>query len=126
MLVGLILTLGPFLIWDAKHFVESGPFAIQLSYIPVWVFILSIIASVACGLGIKSLKGIYASISVMLFGVVFIAFVISIVNSGLAESVLGDRFDISYFSFCLPFLLISLTIKDTKRLEKTATVGTSA
>lgn len=126
MLAGFILTLAPFLIWDAKHFVESGPFAIQLSYIPVWVFILSIIASVACGLGIKSLKGIYNSISVMLFGIVLIAFVISIVNFGLTESVLGDKFDISYFSFCLPFLLISLTIKDTKRLEKTATVETSA
>ena len=108
MIAGFILTLVPFLIWDAKHFVESGPFAIQLSYIPVWVFILSIIASVACGLGIKSFKGIYNSISVMLFGVVLIAFVISIVNFGLTESVLGDRFDISYFSFAFPFLLISL------------------
>ncbi len=126
MLAGFILTLAPFLIWDAKHFVESGPFAIQLSYIPVWVFILSIIASVACGLGIKSLKGIYTSISVMLFGVVLIAFVISIVNFGLTESVLGDRFDISYFSFCLPFLLISLTITDEDRLAETAAVKASA
>jgi hypothetical protein len=108
MLAGFVLTLVPFLIWNTKHFVESGPFAIQLSYIPIWVFILSIIASVACGLGIKSLKGIYTSISVILFGVVFIAFVISIVGFGLTESVLGDRFDISYFSFTLPFLLLSL------------------
>ncbi len=107
MLAGFVLTLAPFLIWDAKRFVESGPFVIQLSYIPVWVFILAIIASVACGLGIKSLKGIYTAISVMLFGVVFVAFVISIINFGLTESVLGDRFDISYFSFALPFLLFS-------------------
>ncbi len=107
MLAGFILTLAPYLIGDAKHFIESGPFAIQLSYIPVWVFILSVIASVTCGLSIKSLKGIYAAISVMLFGVVFIAFAISIINFGLTESVLGDRFDISYFSFALPFLLFS-------------------
>lgn len=125
MLAGFILTLAPFLIWDAKHFVESGPFAIQLSYIPVWVFILSIIASIACGLGIKTLKSIYTSISVMLFGIVLIAFVLSIINFGLTESVLGDRFDISYFSFCLPFLLMSLTITGEARLEKAATVETS-
>ncbi len=107
MLAGFFFTLAPFLIRNTDHFIESGPFTIQLSYIPGWVFILSIIASVICGLSIKSLKGIYTAISVMLFGVVLIAFVISIVNFGLAESVLGDRFDISYFSFALPFLLIS-------------------
>jgi hypothetical protein len=107
MLAGFFFTLAPFLIWNTDHFIESGPFAIQLSYIPGWVFILSIIASVICGLSIKSLRGVYTAISVMLFGVVFIAFVISIINFGLTESVLGDRFDISYFSFALPFLLIS-------------------
>jgi len=107
MFAGFILTLAPFLIWNADHFIESGPFAIQLSYIPGWVFFLSIIASVMCGLSIKSLKGIYTAISVTLFGVVLVAFVISIINFGLIESVLGDRFDISYFSFALPFLLIS-------------------
>ena len=120
MLAGFILTLAPFLIWDAKHFVESGPFAIQLSYIPGWVFILSIIASVACGLSIKSLKGIYTAISVMLFGVVLIAFVISIVNFGLTESVMGDRFDISYFSFAFPFLLISLGMASESFSNQTA------
>ena len=107
MLTGFILTLAPFLIWNADHFIESGPFAIQLSYIPGWVFILSIIASVICGLSIRSPRGIYTAISVTLFGVVFVAFVISIINFGLTESVLGDRFDISYFSFAVPFLLIS-------------------
>ncbi len=112
MLGGFILTLAPFLIWNADHFIESGPFAIQMSYIPSWVFILSIIATVICGLRIKSLRGVYTAISVMLFGVVLIAFVISIVNFGLTESVLGDRFDISYFSFALPFLLFSFGMGD--------------
>ncbi len=109
MLAGFILTLAPFLIWNAGHFIESGPFAIQLSYIPGWVFFLSVIASVICGLSIRSPRGIYTAISVTLFGVVLVAFVISIINFGLTESVLGDRFDISYFSFALPFLLLSLS-----------------
>ncbi len=114
MLGGFILTLAPFLIWNADHFIKSGPFAIQMSYIPSWVFILTIIATVICGLRIKSLKGVYAAISVMLFSVVFIAFVISIINFGLTESVLGDRFDISYFAFALPFLLFSFETSGEK------------
>jgi hypothetical protein len=109
MLAGFIITLAPFLIWNADYFIGSGPFAIQLSYIPGWVFILSIIASVICGLIVRSFEAVYKSITVTLFGVVFVAFTISTMSFGLTESVLGDRFDISYFSFAMPFLLLSLS-----------------
>lgn len=120
MLAGFAITLAPFLIWNADYFIASGPFAIQLSYIPGWVFVISIIASVICGLTIRSLRAIYTSIAIVLFGVVFIAFVISLLNFGLTESVLGDRFDISYFSFALPFLLLSLARSGEANYPKSA------
>jgi hypothetical protein len=108
MLAGFVITLAPFLIWNADYFIGSGPFAIQSSYIPGWVFVISIIASVICGLAVRSLRAVYTSITIVLFGVVLVAFVISLANFGLTESVLGDRFDISYFAFAMPFLLLSL------------------
>lgn len=114
LLVGFLLTLVPFLIWDYGYFVSYGPFAIQLSYVPTWLLILSVVSSLICGQYIKSPKKIYTAIAITLFGVVFVPFIMSIIEHGLKESLQGDRFDISYFCFSTPFLLISLMMPGEK------------
>lgn len=108
MLAGFILTLAPFMIWNWGYFISSGPFSIQLSYIPGWLLVLAILSSVACAVTARSWKRTYTSISFILFGVVFVTFIFSALKIGLSASVIHDRFDISYFSFSLPFLLLSL------------------
>jgi hypothetical protein len=108
MFVGFFLTLIPFLIWDWTYFVNFGPFSIQLAHIPSWLLILSIVSSIYCAFTIRSLKGIYSSTSFILFGVICVAFVITAFNYGWHKTVLRDGFDISYFCFALPFLIISL------------------
>ena len=108
MFVGFFLSLLPFLIWDWRYFIDFGPFSIQLAHIPNWLLILSIASSVLCALTIRSLKRIYSSVSFILFGVTCVAFVITVFNYGWYETVLRDGFDISYFCFALPYLLISL------------------
>jgi len=108
MFVGLSLSLVPFLIWNPIDFINFGPFSVQLSYIPNWLLILSIASSIWCALTIRSLKRIYSSVWFILFGVTCAAFVIAMLDYGWYRTVLGDGFDISYFCFALPFLLISL------------------
>ncbi len=108
MFVGFFLSLAPFLIWDWKYFLGSGPFAVQLSYIPNWLLTLAIASSVLCALTIRSLKGIYSSVSFILFGVISVAFVLAVFNMGWHKAVFGSGFDIAYFCFALPYLLISL------------------
>ena len=105
--VGFFLPLVPFLIWDWTRFISFGPLSIQLSQIPDWLLILSIASCLYCGLTIRSLKRIYSSVSFILFGVTCVAFVITVFDYGWYQSVLRDGFDISYFCFALPFLLIS-------------------
>lgn len=105
---GFILSLLPFLIWDWSYFTKFGPFSIQLSYIPLWLLIISIIGSLYCAMTIKSLKNIYASVAFMLLGVIGVSLFLSVLNRGWHHAVIGDGFDISYFCFALPFLLISL------------------
>jgi hypothetical protein len=108
MFLGFSLSLVPFLVWDWTKFTNFGPFSIQLSHIPHWTLILAIISSLCCALTLGSLKRIYSSIGFILFGVTFMLFIISVFDFGWYQAVLGDRFDISYFCFALPFLLISL------------------
>ncbi len=112
MLVGFILTLVPFLIWDWTYFMNFGPFSIQLAHIPNWILILSIAASIYCALAVKSLKGIYFSVSLVLFGVICVPFIVAVLNCGWHKTILKDGFDISYFCFTLPFLLISLDFRE--------------
>jgi len=114
VLVGFILTLVPFLIWDWIYFINFGPFSIQLAQIPSWLLILAIASSTYCALNIRSLKGIYSSVSLILFGVVCMAFLIRALDYGWHKTVVGNGFDVSYFCFTLPFLLIALDFPKRK------------
>lgn len=115
MFVGFFLSLLPFLIWDWTSFINFGPFSVQLSYVPGWLLILSIASSIGCALTIKSLKRIYSSVAFILFGVICVAFVKTVFDYGWHKTVMGDGFDISYFCFALPFLLISLDFSEERR-----------
>jgi hypothetical protein len=108
MLTGFLITLIPFALWNWEYFINFGPFAVQLSYIPVWFVVLSIICSLIWAWKTKKTNDIYFIISTILFWVIFGAFIIFTVRFGLVNSVFGDKFDISYFCFALPFLLLSL------------------
>jgi len=116
-LCGFILTLVPFMAWNWSYFVDSGPFAVQLSYIPSWLLALSVAVSIFCAFRIKSLRVAYLRITAVLFGVVLVAFIISIIKYGWIESVLRDRFDISYFCFTTPFLLLSMNLSPARQSQ---------
>jgi hypothetical protein len=118
MLIGFLLTLLPFLIWNWRFFWDLGPFARQLTQIPKLGVILSVACSIYCAIKIRSLIRIYSAISFILFGVVAIAFLFAVIHLGWEEAVLKDGFDISYFSFVLPFLLISLDLSKSKRIAQ--------
>lgn len=119
MFVGFFLSLVPFLIWDWTYFINSGPFSVQLSYVPNWLLILSIAASVACALTSRSLKRIYSSVSFVLFGVIGAAFILAVFNLSWYKAVLGSGFDIAYFCFALPYLLISLDFAEKRTTSST-------
>jgi hypothetical protein len=117
MLLGFFLSLTPFLVWDWTKFINFGPFSIQLSHIPHWALILAILGSLCCALFVGSLRRIYSSVGFILFGVTFMVFIVSVFDLGWYQAVLGDRFDISYFCFALPFILISLDFSE-KRISR--------
>jgi hypothetical protein len=122
---GFLVSLAPFLIWDWSQFIELGPFSRQLSLLPIWLLALSIGSCIYCALRIGSLRKIYSAVSFFLFAVVLVAFIIKGLDYGWHQAVLGDGFDISYFAFAVPFLLISLNFRQRETLptERMFTAG---
>ncbi len=104
---GFLITMIPFALWDFTYFINYGPFAVQMSYVPVWFIVLSTIISFLWATKIKTIGQVYFAATTMLFMVVLGAFVIFVVRFGLIDSVMNSQFDISYFCFPLPFVLMS-------------------
>ncbi len=115
VLAGFAASVLPFAFWNYRYFVDHGPFSIQSSYLPPSIVLGMIIVCVYLAFRLNSLHGVYRSISYMLFGVVFVAFILSVVNKGWHSAVHGDGFDISYFCFTLPYLLLTLNFAHKKR-----------
>lgn len=106
--ISFLLTLLPFVLWDFQMFVDYGPFSIQTSYLPKWLLLIFTGICAYLGWAAKKLSSIYTWITITLFSVVLTSFILAIARFGWYSSVFQDRFDISYFCFTLPFLLISL------------------
>jgi len=114
LVAGFVVSLLPFMIWDWKQFMNLGPFTKQLSFLPAWLLVVSVVCCAYLALKIRSLRGVYFAVSLTLFAVVLVAFLGSILDYGWHQAVLQDAFDISYFVFAVPFLLISLDFRQRK------------
>ncbi len=107
-LLGFVTITAPFLFWDELFFLESGPFAIQSSYISAWTIVPIVLLTVLEACRVRSLMQVFSSSAIVLFVAVFIPFLHSLALEGWQGVIFEDRFDISYFAFCLPFLIVSI------------------
>ena len=108
LIAGYVATLLPFIIWDYSQFMQFSPFAIQASYVPTWLIIIAFAVSIISGILAKRSKAVYVSIAIILFSVVSIAFLMTVIRIGWNDAIVGSGFDISYFGFALPFLMVYL------------------
>jgi hypothetical protein len=103
---GFVICCLPFVLWSPEHFIHQGPFAIQTSYVPGWLAVSLVLLCAYLALRARSVSDVYHYITGMLFAAVGLVFVIALFDHGWSTTILGDRFDISYFCFTLPFLLL--------------------
>lgn len=101
-------TLLPFYLTNPPVFIEHGPFAIQLLYLPFWVYPFFGILTLYIGWLISDIQELYFTCGVLLFILVVISFFQSVLLNGFYSSVFNDRFDISYFILPVPFFLFSI------------------
>jgi len=109
-ILGAIAMALPFFFWDSAYFLTEGPFAKQISYAPPWTLLPVALITLAMSFRVNSLAMVYSSAVVILFLAVFLPFLHGLSAMGWDGMIFGDRFDISYFAFCLPFLILSFDL----------------
>jgi hypothetical protein len=111
-IIGFFLTLAPFIIWDLELFIQFNPITLQASFIPPIYLILFTFIAVGIGYYTKSIQQLYAYIAIFIIFMVSISFSIDVVQSSLNYAIVNNGFDISYFIFSIPFLLLSISCTD--------------
>jgi len=99
--------LTPFVLWSRGQGAGS-PLLVQVSSIPTPVLAASLCAALLLGLRCRSQDEAQAATGALLCAIVAVAFALFCARLGLTEAMLRSRFDLSYFAFALPFLLLSL------------------
>lgn len=103
-----ILANLPFLLWDAKYFIERGPFAVQMLYLPVWCYFVFPLLIGYFSWAIVDVQEYFFLNALTIFLLVIISFISTIAGEGFDSAFYGSRFDISYFILSVPFFLLSL------------------
>ncbi|HUX92475.1 MAG TPA: hypothetical protein VMV36_01620 [Ignavibacteriaceae bacterium] len=108
-------TLLPFFLWDQNSFLTNGPFAVQsyLSFLPFWNVIIILGIAIYLGWIVSNLNEVFFATGIMLFLPVFLSMLYKIFEVGFYQAVVYDVFDLSYFIFCMPFLLLSIQEQKT-------------
>jgi len=106
-LVGFGVSIIPFMIWDWQLFQSYNPITLQASFIPKIYLILFALLAFWFGYSSKNLQVLMGNIGILLFVIVSVSFLINVANSSLYFVIAENGFDISYFFFSIPFLLIA-------------------
>lgn len=101
-----ILTFIPFIINHFQVFLEVNPFIIQSSHLmPTWLSIFCIIITFSSYFFIKQKEDIYFYSGVFLFITILFYTIYKTINHGFSIAFYESKIDISYFIFCVPFIL---------------------
>ena len=106
--IGFLLTLLPFAIWDWNLFMIYNPITLQASFIPKIYLILFTILALLIGYFSKNTQMLIGFIGLLLFTIVSVPFFIRVLNSNIYNAIVENGFDISYFLFSTPFLVYAL------------------
>ncbi len=103
-----LATFAPFYIWSPMLFSKHNPFYVQYGNIPSWILVIVLLVSVVFGFKDAHGHKLFLNSGMALFATVLICLGIKAISVGMGNAIFHNMFDISYFSLCLPFLLISL------------------
>ena len=101
-------TLAPFIAWAPERFFTEGPFAVQGLYLHPSLAVFFALAAGMAGWRAKDRSDVLFATGTLLFFVVVVAAGPAVATWGLPAVLAEDRFDVAYFIFCVPFLILSL------------------
>ncbi len=111
-----IATFLPFYLWNPVLFWEHNPFNVQAGYIsrPVLAAVLAITLWLAYRYRRSSqlFSQLFYHAGLILFGTVFVCWLLKVFQTGWAEMLWNHTFDLTYFFLGVPFLLVAWGSKE--------------
>jgi hypothetical protein len=108
LVISFVSTLLPLYIWAPDLFLTNNPFLLQSSYIPMPFLGAVLVISIIAGRSFRTFDRLLLRCGYVLWGLDAILFLKAVVQEGWDPIVFQHGFDISYFQFPTPFLLLSL------------------
>ncbi|HMD69363.1 MAG TPA: hypothetical protein VKF42_10830 [Chitinivibrionales bacterium] len=111
MAAGFCITFVPLLFWGWNTFTQKNPLFLQSAFSPPAATAAFLALSVAGGLFVRSFEGCLRLCGVLLFLIVAVSTLLAGLDCGWYRGFFESKFDISYFIFCVPFLVASLRMQ---------------
>ncbi len=110
-LLSFTATIVPFMLWDFDRFWTYGPFPHQLAltHLNGWIITALVITAFWFGQTLRTWQGVFEICGWLLFFGVTTSFGLTVSEHGWATAIMDSRFDISYFCFSLPLLIVGWT-----------------
>jgi len=100
----------PFRLWDPESFNTNGPFAVQtyLSNLPLILIFIFFISAIYAGWVISDIHEFFFAGGIILFFAAAVSFISAVSETGFYDTLINDGYDIAYFIFCVPLLILSI------------------
>jgi len=116
-LVFYMMPISFFALFYPNDFWKINPLIVQSEFlIPSMYIVLFIIIAFVLGFFSNTKYGLFRNTGLCLFLSIFIYFVYHIIDSGFKAALFDSKADISYFIFCIPFLLYSISLEREQQI----------
>ena len=106
VLIAFIFTFVPLLCFFYRDFFIMNPFIVQSSFlIPQFYILIFVLIALFLSFFVKNNSDKYFYSGICLFISILIYAIYHLINSGYEVSFINSKIDISYFIFCIPFLM---------------------
>ena len=118
-MIAYLLPLGFFALIYPHDFWRMNPLIVQSEFlIPPYFVGIFILIALVLGIRTQTLNGVYLSSAIALFSAILIYCCYHIATSGFETAYINSKADISYFIFCIPFLLFYLGFREKTELNQ--------
>jgi hypothetical protein len=100
--------LAVFYFWSPADFAAHIPFSHQKGFIPNSILALFVFAASLAGVFVTSLKRFVWCAGFLMMSLISALFILTIQRMGMQNALWEHMFDISYFSFSVPFMILGI------------------
>lgn len=115
-LLSFAITFVPFIWLYPDEFWEVNPFSTQSSLVSFHFIVLFVLIAIAGSFFCRNYNDVRFFSVLLLFGIVTIHFIEAVCQYSFTQALFQSKADISYYIFCIPYLLQILADTDYKRL----------